>query len=216
MMFTRKILLLTTVIIFKALSVPAQATVTSTLIEKENRNAVMIQIDQPIEITMNALEQRMKRAGLDGKTHGGGISYKAVTLSEIASEKVDIYTKVEKGENKNSSVVYMAVSKGYDNFTNSQSDSMMTERVKSFLNSFVKDVKSFSMELMITAQTDEINSAEKEYERLLSDQKDLIKKKADIESSIIEKEKEVREKKEDLEQKKQALEELKIQRTRIN
>src|SRR6185295_4452023 len=192
---TLKVLLIYAAITFSSLTIYSQATITSTIIEKENRNAVMIQIDQPVDITTSALEQRLKRSGLDGKTHNGVTSYKAVTLSEIATEKVDIYTKVDKGENKNTSIVYMAVSKGYDNFTSAESDSTITEHVKIFLNSFVKDVTVFSLDLLITSQTDEVNSTEKDYEHLLSDQKDLQKKKADIETSIIEKEKEINEKK---------------------
>jgi hypothetical protein len=46
---------------------------------------------------------------------------------------LDIYTKVEEGPN-NSSVVYMAVSKGYDNFA-SVADSAITQNVKAFLES---------------------------------------------------------------------------------
>ena len=211
-----KLLLLLMPLTFETVYLCAQATVTSTLIEKENRNAVMIQIDQPVDITTSALEQRLKHSGLSGKTHNDVTSYKAVTLSEIATEKVDIYTKVEKDEKKNSSIVYMAVSKGYDNFTSAESDSTITEHVKTFLNSFVKDVNAYSLDLMITSQMNEVSSAEKEYEHLLSDQKDLEKKKADIESSIIDKEKEIKEKKDELERKKESLEELKRKRDGLN
>ncbi|MBA3648836.1 MAG: hypothetical protein H0W62_09865 [Chitinophagales bacterium] len=211
-----KSLLLVASLSFATFSAYSQATVTSTSIEKENRNAVMVAIDQPVNITENALEQRLKHSGLSGKTRNNATSYKAVTLSEIAPEKVDIYTKVEPGQNKNTSIVYMAVSKGYNNFTNSEGDSMITEHIKTFLNSFVKDASAFSADLNVASQLDEVNSLQKDYDNLMDDLKALEAKKADIESSIANKTKDIQAKKEDLDQKKQALEDLKTKRAGLD
>jgi len=74
------------------------------MIDKENRNAVMINIEQPEKNTSDALQQRLGRSGLKERERKGVVSYKGVTLSEISPDKVDIYTKVEAGSN-NSSVV---------------------------------------------------------------------------------------------------------------
>ena len=109
-----KILLLSSATLFTGTAMYAQARDASVMIDKENRNAVMITIDQPEKITYEALQQRMERSGLKEKEKKGIVSYKGVTLSEISPDKIDIYTKVEAGPN-NSSVVYMAVSRGYDN-----------------------------------------------------------------------------------------------------
>jgi len=211
-MFTGKIFLILALLAIATPGAYAQATVTSTMIEKENRNAVMIRIDHPVDLTTVALEQRMKRSGLTGKTHSNVTSYKAITLSEVADGKVDIYTKIEKGEN-NSSIVYMAVSKWYNSSTNAEPDSMITGNVKAFLNSFVKDANGYALDLMIATQLDEVSNAEKEYESLLSDQKDLDKKKADNESNTVDKGKEIQLKKEELDRKKEALAELQRNRT---
>src|ERR1700722_1508262 len=91
-----------------------QARDASVMIDNENRSAVMITIDQPEKITGDALQQRLERSGLKDKARNGVLRYKGVILSEISPDKVDIYTKVEQGPN-NSSVVYMAVSRGYNN-----------------------------------------------------------------------------------------------------
>src|SRR5688572_119593 len=105
-----KIILFSSATLFAGTALYAQARDASVMIDKENRNAVMITIDQPEKITYEALQQRMERSGLKEKEKKGIVSYQGVTLSEISPDKVDIYTKVEAGPN-NSSVVYMAVSR---------------------------------------------------------------------------------------------------------
>ncbi len=210
-----KSILLSIAILFPTSKIYSQASVTSTNIEKENRNAVMIQIDQPVDVTSEALKQRLKRSGLEGKYKSGVTTYKAVTLAEIAPEKVDIYTKVDKGPNDNSSLVYMAVSKGYDNFANAAEDSVMIERVKTFLNSFVKDANTLSADNTIKTQMEDVNDEVKEYERLLDEKKALEKKKADVENSLIDIDKKISEKKAEIDRKKEALELLKSKRVEI-
>ena len=210
-----KTILLSIVIIFSSLNIFAQAAVTSTNIEKENRNAVMIQINQPADVTAEALKERLKRSGLEGKSKSGVTAYRGVTLAEIAPEQIDMYTKVDKGPDDNSSLVYVAVSKGYDNFANAAEDSVLIERVKTFLNSFVKDANTMSVDNTIRTQMEEVTDNEKEYERLLNEKKDLEKKKADIETSLIEIEKRISEKRAEIDRKKEALEVLKNQRGEI-
>ena len=185
------------------------------MIDKENRNAVMITIEQPEKITSDALEQRLGRSGLKEKERKGMVRYKGVTLSEISPDKVDIYTKVEAGPN-NSSVVYMAVSKGYDNLTNTTVDSNITQNVKTFLESFVKDADTHSADIGISKQIKDVTKDEKSYQRLLDEQKDLQKKKVNIETRLIEIENEINSKKSGIDKKKSEVEDAKIKRGNIN
>jgi hypothetical protein len=210
--------LLLLLITFAGVQVFAQATVTSTIIDKENRHAVMIVIDQPLDVTEAALEQRLKRSGLSGKTNNGITIYKAVTLSELSTAKVDIYTRVEKNKDKdkNSSIVYIAVSTGYNNFISETSDPVLNQNIKNFLNSFVKDVSAYSLDLQISTQADIVKNNEKQYERLQNDRKDLERDKAGIESSIVNKDRESAEKKTELERQKEELEKLKGRRSQLN
>lgn len=212
-----KMIMLLSGIIFSGLRGYSQAAVTSTVIEKENRNAVMIQINQPEDRTADALEERLKKSGLSsGKSSKGVMIYKGVTFPEISTGTVDIYTKVEKGSNNQNSTVYMAVSKGYDNFTSASSDSMITENVKRFLNSFVKDANYFSAEIEISSKLEEVTKAESAYQHLLDDLKDLESKKAEIEGRIVDKQKEINEKRAEVDRKKVELDELKSKRADNN
>jgi hypothetical protein len=210
-----KILLLTATASFFSAAIFAQAMPVSTMIEKENRNAVMIEISQPVNITTDALEQKLRRAGLNEKVRKGLASYKGVVLSEISKDKIDIYTKVVEGPN-NTSVVYMAVSRGYNNFTNSVADSTITENVKSFLNSLVKNANNYSADVDIGNQIKGENKSQEEYQKLLDEQKDLEKKKAKIDSRLTEIQNELNTRKMDLDKKKTGVEDSKAKRSSDN
>ena len=178
-----KKLFMATAMLFACAYAIGQAVPISTMIEKENRNAVMIIINQPVKITTEALHEKLQRSGLDEKAKKGSTSYKGVTLSEISSEKIDVYTKVEEAPN-NTSAVYMAVSKGYNNFTNSAADSVITQNTIAFLNSFVKDADNHFADVNITGQIGDVNKSEKDYQKLLDEQRNLEKQKSAIDSRL--------------------------------
>lgn len=211
-----KIILLSSATFFSGMFLIAQeAREASVMIDKENRNAVTITIDQPEKITRDALHQRLERSGLKERERGGVVKYKGVTLSEISPDKLDIYTKVEKGPN-NGSVVYMAVSRGYNNFTNGAADSSITENVKTFLQSFVKDANTYSADIGINNQMNDVNKDEKMYQRLLDEQRDLQKKKSNIESRLTAIENELNTRKEAINKKKIEVEDAKVKRSNIS
>ena len=172
-----------TAMLFACAYAIGQAVPVSTMIEKENRNAVMIIINQPVKITTEALHEKLQRSGLDEKAKKGSTSYKGVTLSEISSERIDVYTKVEEAPN-NTSAVYMAVSKGYNNFTNSAADSVITQNTIAFLNSFVKDADNHFADVNISGQIGDVNKSEKDYQKLLDEQRNLEKQKSVIDSRL--------------------------------
>jgi len=201
--------------LFACTYVISQAVPVSTMIEKENRNAVMIVINQPVKITTEALQQKLQRAGLDERIKRGAASYKGVTLSEISKDKIDVYTKVEKAPN-NTSMVYMAVSRGYNNFTNGGADSIITENTIAFLNSFVKDADNHFADLDISNQMNDVNKSEKEYQHLLDEQRDLEKKKSSIDTRLAEIQNELATRKTEMDKRKSAVEESKNKRSGDN
>ena len=207
--------MLTAASLFSGMFLYGQTRDASVMIDKANRNAVMITIDQPEKITRDALHQRLERSGLKEKARNGVVSYKGVTLSEISPDKVDLYTKVEEGPN-NSSVVYMAVSRGYNNFSNSTVDSTITQNVKTFLESFVKDADYHSADVGIKNQIKDVVKDEKSYQRLLDEQSDLQKKKSNIEKRLVEIQNELDVRQEGINKKKSGVEDAKVKRSNIN
>ena len=210
-----KKILLTSAALFGAIFMYGQARDASFMVDNENRNAVTIDISQPEKITQDALQQRMQRSGLKAKPKNGIMSFKGVVFSEISPDKLDIYTKVEKGPNNNS-VVYMAVSRGYNNFTNSAADSVLTQNVKTFLQSFVRDANYHSADVDISGQLSDINKDEKAYQKLLDEQRDLQKEKSTIENRLVEIQTELNTKGENLKKKKAGMEDAKVKRSNMN
>jgi hypothetical protein len=207
--------LLTTLMLLSTMTIFAQSVPVSTLIEKENRNAVMIEIKQPVDITTDALQQKLQRAGLNEKVKKGVASYKGVVLSEISKDKIDVYTKVESGPN-NTSMVYMAVSKGYNNFTSSDADSAIIQNVEVFLNSFVKDADNHFADVGISNQIKDEGKSEKEYQKLLNEQTDLEKKKSKIDNRLVEIQNELNVRKINLDKMKTGVQEAKTNRSNDN
>ena len=197
---------------FSGILAYGQATEGSVMIDNANRSAVTITIDQPDNVTGDALLQRMQRSGLQNKPKNGAMSFKGVILSDISAEKLDIYTKVEKGPN-NSSVVYMAVSRGYNNFTNGTTDSVLTQNVKNFLQSLVKDANDRSADVGISNQINDVNKDQKAYQKLLDEQGDLQKKKTKIENRLVEIQNELDARTVEMNKKKSAIDDAKVKRT---
>lgn len=210
-----KPVLFAVVTFFLGIATYGQARSASTMIDNENRNAVMITIEHPENITQDALQQRMKRSGLKERSRNGVVKYKGVTLSEISAGKVDIYTKTEKGPN-NSSVVYMSVSRGYNNFTNDTIDSSITQNVKIFLESLAKDVDAYVADVSISDKTNAVNKEEKIYQELLDEQSDLQAKKLTIDKRLEAIQTELGIRKENISKNKIGVQDAKTKRSNLN
>ncbi len=209
-----KIALLGAIALMSCTFLCGQAKEASLMIGKENHPAVMIQVDQPEKDTREALKLRMERSGLKERLKRGIVRYEGVTFSEISPDKLDIYTKVEEGAN-NGSVVYMAVSRGYNNFTSSVADSAITQNVKNFLESFILDASNHTQDIGISSQWNDIERGEKEYKQLVDEQSSLLKKRADLDSRLSEIQNGLNLKREDIEKKKVALQDAKTKRGKL-
>lgn len=161
----------------------AQSTIESIIIEKQNRIAVKLYVDQTPSVTSDALVAKLKRSGLSGKSRRGITIYRGVILSEISSNKMDIYTSVKKSGK--GSVVYMAASRGYDNFSTPE-DTAVTNRIISFLNTLVVEANFRSINIDLTKHNEHIEKQEREYQKLLQDELDIKKNKADADIKLTE------------------------------
>lgn len=83
------------------------------------------------------------KLGNGDKTKDGFRVYKGVEIPEIASEKIDVYFKVD--EKANTSTLYMLTSKGYDNFMKVDPDSDAVKHTIQYLNAFVKDATAYML-----------------------------------------------------------------------
>lgn len=206
-----KQLMLSILALSSAAVMNGQTTDASFMIDKVNQHAVMISLNQTEEMASDALQLRLERSGLKKKMRRGIVRYQEVVLSEISPEKIDIYTKIEKGPN-NSSIVYMAVSKGYNNFANSTDDTLINKNVKAYLESLVMYTDSFSDDIDITVLVKDLGKEEKDLEKLMDEQKDLQKQKMSVENRLRELDQEIKNKGELISKSKSALEAARVKR----
>ena len=127
--------------------------------------------------------------------------------------KLDIYTQVEK--RGVGSVVYMAASKGYDNFTTPE-DEAITQNIITFLNSFVSDANYRSVDVNLLSKQEAIDKEEKAYLKLLDDQKDTEKKRSEAEVKLVQLQNDILAKQTEIEKLKSELDDLKNKRTNFN
>jgi hypothetical protein len=152
---------------------------------KTNQNAVVADYSQPAEVVEAALKDRLEKEGLGKlKTAKGFLACNGVQWSTVSSDKIDVYFKVEGGKDKSS--IQVLVSKGYDNFISSGSDSKTIDNVKGFLNSFMKHASAYQLSLNIKEQEEVTRKAEKAYAGTLESSKELLAQKEKLEKKIIE------------------------------
>ena len=109
----------------------------------------------------------------------------------------------------------MAVSRGYNNFTNSAADNSITQNVSTFLESLVEDADNQHADVNITNQMNEVSKNEKEYQELLKAQKDLQKKRTDIDNKLADIQNKITTKSDNISRKKISLEEARVNRANM-
>lgn len=152
---------------------------------KTNENAVVADYDKSAEIVEAALKDRLEKEGLGKmKSSKGFMAYSGVLWNSVSSDKLDIYFKVEGKKDK--STVSVLISKGYDNFVTSGSDSRTIDNVKAFLNGFMAHANAYQLALDIKAQEELIRKAEKAFNSSVDNNKDLLQQKEKLEKRIAE------------------------------
>ncbi len=127
-----------------------------------------------------ALHARLERSGFTKpKSEKGFSMYKAATWPEVSPGQLDVYAKVDGKGGK--STVILLVSKGYDNYVSEASDSMISARLKAFLNSLLPDIKAVQIQSDIVAQEEAIRRAERAYKDADEDGNKLAREKERLE-----------------------------------
>ncbi len=109
---------------------------------------------------------------LKSKKEKGFEAYKAQIFSEVSSNTLDYYWKVDtKGDNKTKVVFFMST--GYDNWLNPNDHASEINNAKKMLDALVTEVRTYELNLAIEAQTKVLEGAIKEQEKLVKDNEGL-------------------------------------------
>ncbi len=170
--------------------VPAasQSSFTTITINKNIQPGLVLHLPNNTEVAEGTILQKLKETGYSPETKGqlfwkknkldGFYVFNGVTLPALNNQKLDMYFKVERESNtqKDQSIIYMLVSKGYDNFISPEIDSATFLAATDFLNGFVATTASYRLNLDIEEQEKVLKNAENKLVNFQNDEKSLIKK----------------------------------------
>jgi hypothetical protein len=139
------------------------------------------------KITKETVNEIMDNAGLRRNSHKKGVSkYKGASWSAISNSKCDYYYKL-KGK-KGRTTMYLAVSKGYDNFVTSTNDAEIAGNITRLLTDLQTQIATAQM---IQEKEAELQKMNKENEAAKKQLKDAESQQAQ-KANEIKKLKEVR------------------------
>jgi len=166
----------------------SQSTFTTITINKNIQPGLVLHLPNNTEVAEGTILQKLSETGYSPETKGrffwkknkldGFYVFNGVTLPALNNQKLDMYFKVEQesNSNKNQSIIYLLVSKGYDNFISPDVDSVSFLAATEFLNGFVATTASYRLNLDIETQQKVVKAAENKLVDLQDDEKSLTKK----------------------------------------
>lgn len=170
----------------------AQAGYTSVSYDKKTRPGLMIDLPYDEEVCEGFIVSNLKETGYNAETKGklfwkqhklnGFYVFKDVKLSGL-DHTVDLYFKVDQKRKKEESVIYMLIGKGEDYFI-SNDDEKVYSAAKRFMNAFIDKAAEYKLQLDIEEQEELIKEAQKKMEKLIDNEKSMVKKKEELENDI--------------------------------
>ncbi|UEG51089.1 hypothetical protein LK994_06320 [Ferruginibacter lapsinanis] len=210
----KKFILVSLSLLFINVFTKAQSTVGSVAFDKVNQSAVIGEFAFEENTTAEAIKAKFKSLGYSSKSSKGFDVYKGVKLAELGPDTYDLYVKVDRKSKKerDRSVVYLLITKGYDNFASEATDATLFANAKTFVNNLVVNIVATDLEKQIEEQENAVKKAEKKYNNAVDDGNNLEKKKRQLEQDIIDNQKDQANKKSEAEAQRQILETLKGKR----
>jgi hypothetical protein len=174
----------------------AQATFTTIDVNKNLQPGLVLHLPNNTDVAEGTILQKLKETGYSPETKGrlfwkknkkdGFYVFNGITLPALNNQKLDMYFKVdrESRSRKDQSIIYLLVSKGYDNFISPESDSTTFAAATDFLNGFVATTESYRLNADIEEQEKVVKAAEKKLSDLQDDEKSLLKKIESLQSYL--------------------------------
>ncbi len=174
----------------------SQATFTTVTINKNIQPGLVLHLPNNTGVAEGTILQKLKETGYSPETKGklfwkknkrdGFYVFNGITLPALNNQKLDMYFKVERESStqKDQSIIYLLVSKGYDNFISPEVDSVTFLAATDFLNGFVSTTASYRLNLDIEEQERVMKNAEKKLADLQDDEKSIVKKIEELQADL--------------------------------
>lgn len=149
---------------------------------KDKRPCLVAEYDIPSEVLENVVEDYLSKEGLKKPSSKSGFKlYEKAIYAKISNDAMDYYIKVD--GNKEKSKVIVVISKGYENFI-TISEGGIYSNFKDVLKNFQEVGYKAWVDEQIKEQQKVVEKAQKKYDKLVEEGKDLVKEKENIENKI--------------------------------
>ena len=199
----------------------SQAQLSSTEIQKKERQAVLRYVSFVPEVVDGAIKMRMDELGNRGRENKILINlgkssfylYKSVTLPR-EQNPVDLYFKVEPRfkKDQSESSIFMVVQKLTGDFASSDTDPELIEKAKSFLNELTPYLDAYYLEVVIKNPEELVTKLKSKINDLIQDSVSLEKKVQGLKEKLQQNYKEKEQQKVELERQQKALEGMRKRR----
>ncbi|HZG24638.1 MAG TPA: hypothetical protein VEZ17_08665 [Chitinophagaceae bacterium] len=182
-----KNILFLTIAIFTSGLVFAQAVSGRVDYQKSQQPAAIIELPYSAETTEAAIKDFLAKKGAKPGTAKGFLVFRKVQLALSDPTPSDVYFKIDKRSKKdnNNAVVYMMVAKPDENVaTRSSEDNSGIDQAISFLNEIGPSIGGYSLDVDMRAQEENIKKAEKRYNTLMDEARDLENRRRAIEEKL--------------------------------
>ncbi|HRH47130.1 MAG TPA: hypothetical protein PLP23_00185 [Panacibacter sp.] len=220
----KKQYMLAIVLAISIMSARAQSSYTTIQYNDKMQPALVLELPNNTEDAEGTILQKLKQTGYDPETQGhlfwkknkldGFYVFNNVSLPSLSDLKLDMYFKVvqKNKREKNSSTLYLLVSKGNENFASPDNDTMLWNSSVIFLNSFVEKTTAYSLEQDISTQENNIKEQQDKYIKLQNDEKDLADKIRKYQEDLLKNQTAQKSQQQQIENQKKILEALKLKR----
>ena len=179
-------------------TIPAfsQTTFTTITIKNKLQPGLVLHLPNNTDVAEGTILQKLKETGYSPETKGmsfwkqnkldGFYVFNGIKLPALNNQKLDMYFKVEResSSQKEKSIIYLLVSKGYDNFISPELDSVTFAAATDFLNSFTATTASYRLNLDIEEQEKVVKNAETKLSDLQNDEKSQIRKIEELQADL--------------------------------
>lgn len=220
----KKQYMLAIVLAVSTMSARAQSSYTTIQYNDKMQPALVLELPNNTEDAEGTILQKLKQTGYDPETQGhlfwkknkldGFYVFNNVSLPSLSDLKLDMYFKVvqKNKREKNSSTLYLLVSKGNENFASPDNDTMLWNSSVIFLNSFAEKTTAYSLEQDIAAQENNVKEQQDRYIKLQNDEKDLADKIRKYQEDLVNNQNAQKTQQQQIENQKKILEALKLKR----
>ena len=183
--------------------------------QKKDQPSAVIELPYPPDVVEDAIKGYLTKKGVKGNSSKGVQIFKGTKLSDLDLSNSDLYFKVERKsrKEKDASIVYLFVTKENENpAARIEGDNYGVEGAKSFLKEMLPSIEAHSLEVDISGQEAALKKAERKYDNLTDEAKDLEKRLKKLEDNIEENKKDIEKQRLEVENQRRILETMRAKR----